>query len=131
MSGPDRRTHRGRLAVEMTEEERLASECFGERLRRLRTEQKWTHQDLADRVHVTKQYIGQLESGKQQRVLSEVLYRLSRAFGVTMEDLLRGNQSVPEASPEDISFFRAFVALPEVDRLRYRQAMRLLLGREL
>ena len=56
------------------------------RLKVLRAERDWTQADVADRIGVTRQTIHAVETGKYEPSLP-LAYRLSRLFGVTVEDV--------------------------------------------
>lgn len=82
---------------------------FGERLRRLRESKKMTLQNVADEVGCTKAYIWELEKKDGQRPSAERVYALAKVLGVTVEDLM--GESIPDAHPEDLSFFRDYISL--------------------
>jgi len=56
------------------------------RVRELRTAADLRQEDLADRVGVSRQTIISIESGRYNPSL-ELAWRLSKALGVTIEDL--------------------------------------------
>lgn len=62
---------------------------FGLRIGRLRTERGWSQRILADKVDVTQ---GSIHRYETSRTLPRVdtLARLSRAFGMTINELLEG-----------------------------------------
>jgi transcriptional regulator with XRE-family HTH domain len=102
---------------------------FGSRLRELRQLKGLTLQQVADSVGCTKAYIWELETRPGQRPSAERIQLLSITLGVTMEDLMGGNMNkVPEASFEDVVFFREYAAMTADDKQRYRQAMKLMFG---
>lgn len=103
---------------------------FGIRLRRLREAKKLTLQQVADAVGCTKAYIWELEMKEGQRPTAERVHALARVLGVTMEDLMgEAMDEAPQASPEDVLFFREYVGMSEADKQRYRQALELMFGR--
>jgi transcriptional regulator with XRE-family HTH domain len=103
--------------------------AFGVRLRRLREAKKLTLQQVADAVGCTKAYIWELEMKEGQRPSAERVHALAKVLGVTMEDLMgEGVAHVPEASPEDVVFFREYAGMSDEEKQRYRQAMKLMFG---
>ena len=52
---------------------------------------------------------------------------LARVLGVTMEDIMgEPMPQVPEASPEDVAFFRAYAGMTEAEKDRVRQALKII-----
>jgi transcriptional regulator with XRE-family HTH domain len=102
---------------------------YGLHVRRLREAKKLTLQQVADAVGCTKAYIWELEMRPGQRPSAERIYLMSKVLGVTMEDLM-GQEAVevPKATPEDVVFFRAYAAMPDSDKQRYRQVLELMFG---
>jgi len=70
--------------------EGLASETFGARLQRLRTEQRLTQAQLADRLGVSKPTVWAWEQGKARPVESRI-DSIARALEVSREELLSGS----------------------------------------
>jgi transcriptional regulator with XRE-family HTH domain len=68
---------------------------FGEWLRAERERRGWSQQYLADQVGVTQQAIYLLERGKRPNPGGKVLAGLARAFGTTIDDLLRHTDATP------------------------------------
>jgi transcriptional regulator with XRE-family HTH domain len=102
---------------------------FGARLRRLREARTLTLQQVADAVGCTKAYIWELEMKEGQRPSAERVHALAKVLGVTMEDLMGGGvKQVPQASPEDVQFFREYVGMSEEEKHRYQQALKLMFG---
>lgn len=62
---------------------------FAEKLRRLRTDQGLSQQQLADRLYVTRSTVARWESGSRIPYAG-MLSRLSRCLGVEIADLLDG-----------------------------------------
>ena len=100
---------------------------LGARLRRLREAKKLTLQQVADAVGCTKAYIWELEMKEGQRPSAERVHLLAKVLGVTMEDLMNEtNEQVPEASVEDVAFFRQYTGMSEEEKQRYQQALKLM-----
>ena len=103
--------------------------ALGMKLRRLREAKGFTLQQVADAVGCTKAYIWELEVKGGQRPSADRICALSKVLGVTVEDLLEDQPGVvPEASPEDIQFFRNYVGMTEEDKQRYQQMLQLMFG---
>jgi transcriptional regulator with XRE-family HTH domain len=103
--------------------------AFGSQLRRLREAKKLTLQQVADAVGCTKAYIWELEMRPGQRPSAERIHLLSKVLGVAMEDLMGEDSSqMPQATADDVVFFRAYAAMAEVDKQRYQQVVTLMFG---
>ena len=100
---------------------------FGARLRRYREAKKLTLQQVADAVGCTKAYIWELEMKEGQRPSAERVQALAKALGVTMPDVMgEPFQEVPDASPEDVRFFREYAGMTDEEKDRYRQALQIM-----
>ncbi len=101
---------------------------FGARLRRLREAKGLTLQQVADAAGCTKAYIWELEmKGGQQRPSAERIQAIAKVLGVTMEDVMgEPIEQVPQASPEDVAFFREYAGMTDDEKDRYRQALKIM-----
>jgi transcriptional regulator with XRE-family HTH domain len=92
---------------------------LGEIIRKLRKDREWSQVQLAQKAHVSQQLITKLETGAA--VESRKIVNIARAFGLTVEQMLRPSYAVSEPRPAqwpfDIAYDR-FAALPERDRLK-------------
>ena len=101
--------------------------AFGVRLRRLREAKKLTLQQVADAVGCTKAYIWELEMKDGQRPSAERIQAIAKVLGVTMADVMgEPIKEVPQASPEDVSFFREYAGITDEEKDRYRQALKIM-----
>lgn len=101
--------------------------AFGLRLRRLREAKKLTLQQVADAVGCTKAYIWELEMKEGQRPSAERVHALAKVLGVKMEDLMgEALEDAPQATPEDVQFFREYAGMTDEDKQAYRQALGLM-----
>ena len=102
--------------------------AFGARLRRLREAKNLTLQQVADAVGCTKAYIWELEmKDGQQRPSAERIQAIAKVLGVTMEDIMgEPIEQVPQASPEDVAFFREYAGMTDEEKDRYRQALKIM-----
>jgi transcriptional regulator with XRE-family HTH domain len=57
--------------------------------RRLRLERGLTQEELAHRAHLTVSTVAAVDSGRVKHPSSEVLYKLAKALGTTMDELYR------------------------------------------
>ena len=74
---------------------------LGENIARLRAEKGWSQGDLADALDVSRQSISKWETDGSVPELDKLL-RLSDLFGVTLDELVRGEGSEPEnTAPKD------------------------------
>ncbi len=63
-------------------------EMFGQTVRRLRTERRWTQEDLAEAAGLTTTYVGQVERGDKVPSLTVVL-KLARGLSVSPAEVLQ------------------------------------------
>ena len=63
---------------------------IGKNIKKLRKEKNLTQEQLAERLHVTRQAVSNWENGKTQPDI-ETLSVLAEVFEVTVEDLIYGN----------------------------------------
>ena len=66
-------------------------EKFGERLRELRKDRGWRQLDLAEQAGISENYVSELELG-QKEICLRTLDLLSKALGVTIDNLVKGIQ---------------------------------------
>ena len=105
--------------------------AFGSRLRRFREAKKLTLQQVADAVGCTKAYIWELEMKEGQRPSAERVQALAKVLGVTMEDIMgEPMPQVPEASPEDVAFFREYAGMTEEEKKNYQDVLKLMFSRK-
>ena len=101
--------------------------AFGARLRRLREAKKLTLQQVADAVGCTKAYIWELEMKDGQRPTAERIQKIAQVLGVTMEDVMgTPMQEAPQASAEDVAFFREYAGMTDEEKDRSRQALKIM-----
>ena len=105
--------------------------ALGVRLRRLREAKKLTLQQVADAAGCTKAYIWELEMKDGQRPSAERVQALAKLLGVTMEDIMgEPLQDVPQASPEDVSFFREYAGMTEEEKKHYQDVLKMMFSRK-
>lgn len=105
--------------------------ALGGRLRRLREAKKLTLQQVADAVGCTKAYIWELEMKDGQRPTAERVQALAKVLGVTMEDIMgEPIQKVPEASLEDVAFFREYAGMSEEEKKHYQDVLKMMFSRK-
>lgn len=105
--------------------------ALGVRLRRLREAKKLTLQQVADAVGCTKAYIWELEMKDGQRPSAERVQALAKLLGVTMEDIMgEPIQEVPEASLEDVAFFRVYAGMSEEEKKHYQDVLKMMFSRK-
>lgn len=71
-----------------------ANEQLGMRIKYLRTQRKWSQEDLSLEANVNKNYISDLENGRRNPSL-DILERIADALSITLEELFRGIETIP------------------------------------
>jgi transcriptional regulator with XRE-family HTH domain len=62
-----------------------------------------------------------------QRPSAERVRALAKVLGVTMDDIMgEPLTDVPQASPEDVAFFREYAGMTDEEKDRYRQALQIM-----
>lgn len=72
------------LALYMDVYEELAT-----RIRKLRNDQNWSQEELADRADLHRTYISHIENSKRE-ISVETLCKLAKGFGITPSELMNG-----------------------------------------
>lgn len=62
---------------------------IGRNVARMRAERGWTQSELSRRSGVSQSFISDLEGGRRGKATTEVAASLAKAFGVTVDELLR------------------------------------------
>ena len=71
-----------------------AQDQLGMRVKFLRKQRKWSQEDLALESNINKNYICDLENGRRNPSL-DILERLCVAFGISLEELFKGIETIP------------------------------------
>lgn len=71
-----------------------SSEQLGMRITYLRGKKGWSQLDLSLESGVNRNYISDLENGRRNPSL-DILEKIADAFGITLEELFRGIQTIP------------------------------------
>ena len=66
----------------------------GKNIKQLRNEKEMTQDQLAEKLHVTRQAVSNWETGKTQPDI-ETLSALAECFGITVEELIYGKSTQP------------------------------------
>jgi transcriptional regulator with XRE-family HTH domain len=77
----------GRMA-EMSAEKRALLDTFGERVKTIRLERKWTQQELADLMQAPRTWVSDLENAGQRGIAAETVVRFAKALEVSTDYLL-------------------------------------------
>ncbi|MBQ6231577.1 MAG: helix-turn-helix transcriptional regulator [Eubacterium sp.] len=73
---------------------------FADRLRDLRTNNRYSQEQLAEKLMVSRQAISKWETGESLPDIDKVML-ISDFFGVSMDYLLKEKESVSEIQPDD------------------------------
>lgn len=93
---------------------------FGERIRELRKEKKFTQQELADMVKINFTYLSKIENDKiesSEFPSEETIKKLAKALGANVDDLLLMAKKVPDSIKKRViqrpDAFRKFASLDD------------------
>ncbi|MEB9608789.1 helix-turn-helix transcriptional regulator [Bacillus cereus] len=73
---------------------------FSERLKEEREKRNWPQNDLAEKLHVSRQSVSKWETGKNYPSI-EIIIHLSDLFGITIDELLRSDEELTQKIIED------------------------------
>lgn len=94
---------------------------LAERIRLYREQRGWTQKELSERAQLPQSRVSELESGKQWTTAANIL-KLAQAFGITMEQLMKGEQD-EEGCPAGVDVRRCS-ATPGIRNFQARQEVR-------
>ncbi len=78
----------------------ITNMIFSERLKKEREDRGWSQNDLAEKLHVSRQSVSKWETGKNYPSI-EVIIDLSDLFGITIDELLRSDEELKEKVIKD------------------------------
>jgi len=90
---------------------------FGEKLKKLRTSQKMTQQQLADRLSVSRQTITSYESGRTEPDIA-AMEKLAEIFDITVDELIGKTYSANSVYSDYKSVFAVGIALNAIMFIR-------------
>ncbi|ALQ66768.1 helix-turn-helix domain-containing protein [Bacillus thuringiensis] len=73
---------------------------FSERLKQEREKRNWSQNDLAEKIHVSRQSASKWETGKNYPSI-EIIIHISDLFGITIDELLRSDEELTQKVIED------------------------------
>lgn len=73
---------------------------FSERLKEEREKRNWSQNDLAEKIHVSRQSVSKWETGKNYPSI-EIIIHLSDLFGITIDELLRSDDELKQKVIQD------------------------------
>ncbi|MGN4543350.1 helix-turn-helix domain-containing protein [Bacillus cereus] len=73
---------------------------FSERLKEEREKRNWSQNDLAEKLHVSRQSVSKWETGKNYPSI-EIIIHLSDLCGITIDELLRSDEELTQKIIED------------------------------
>ncbi|ANP80223.1 MULTISPECIES: helix-turn-helix transcriptional regulator [Bacillus] len=73
---------------------------FSERLKEEREKRNWSQNDLAEKLHVSRQSVSKWETEKNYPSI-EIIIHLSDLFGITIDELLRSDEELTQKVIED------------------------------
>ena len=75
---------------------------FGEKIQKLRNQNKWTQEQLAEKLYVSRTAVSKWESGKGYPSI-DLLKDIAKLFNKTIDELLSSEQIIDMAKNENIS----------------------------
>ena len=75
---------------------------FGEKIQKLRNQNKWTQEQLAEKLYVSRTAVSKWESGKGYPSI-DLLKDIAKLFNKTIDELLSSEQIIDIAKNENIS----------------------------
>ena len=96
---------------------------FARRLHVLRTANRLSLQDVADKVGISKAHVWNLEKGLSDNPSMELVVKLADLFRVRVADLVGENPLAGDEEPEMVAMFRDLKKLEPRDRETIRVLM--------
>jgi transcriptional regulator with XRE-family HTH domain len=96
---------------------------FARRLHELRTANRLSLQDVADKVGISKAHVWNLEKGLSDNPSMDLVVKFADLFRVRVADLVGENPAAADVEPEVIAMFRNLTKLGERDRETIRVLM--------
>jgi transcriptional regulator with XRE-family HTH domain len=95
------------------------AKAIGRRIRKFRTDKGLTAAQLANDAKISRSYLSELENGKgdHKRPSAQVMYRIGKALGVSMSELL-GRPLITEPTSKRNASLETFAAehrIPDTD----------------
>ena len=73
---------------------------FGEKIQKLRNQNKWTQEDLAEKLYVSRTAVSKWESGKGYPNIDS-LKDIAKIFNITIDELLSSEEIIGIAKSEN------------------------------
>lgn len=99
------------------------SSRLGDKIKKSRTDQKLTLEQLAKDADISKSYLWELENRESLSPSAEKLASLADALGVTTGYLLDNDNRDPEEKEIDEAFFRGYQKLESNDKEQLRKIL--------
>lgn len=96
---------------------------LAKRLHELRTANRLSLQDVADKIGISKAHVWNLEKGLAENPSMELVVKLADLFRVRIADLVGENPDGPEEEPAMVAMFRDLKKLDPRDRETIRVLM--------
>ena len=96
---------------------------FARRLHELRTANRLSLQDVADKVGISKAHVWNLEKGLSDNPSMDLVVKLADLFRVRVADLIGENPAAADVEPEMVAMFRDLTKLAPRDREAIRVLM--------
>lgn len=96
---------------------------LGEKLKKLRKDQKFTLESLAEASKVSKSYLWELENREVQSPSAQKLTSIADALGVSVDYFLDDDSRDPEEKHLDKAFFRGYKNLESSDKEQLRKIL--------
>ncbi|WP_412776579.1 helix-turn-helix domain-containing protein [Thalassospira lucentensis] len=99
--------------------------ALGDKIKKLRKDQKLTLDQLADLAGASKSYIWELENKNPPRPSAEKLSRIAEQLGTTIEFLLDTENKIKEEDAADAKFYRKYRNMDEPTKSKIRKMVSL------
>jgi transcriptional regulator with XRE-family HTH domain len=97
---------------------------LGQKLHKLRKEQGFTLDGLAEKAGLSKSYLWELENRESQKPSAEKLDAVAKVLGVDASFFIQDDVKDPEPHHLDRAFFREYENLDEEDKAQLRKIIR-------
>lgn len=99
---------------------------LGDKIRKLRKEQGYSLDGLADATEMSKSYLWELENRDTANPTMEKVAKLAETLGVTPEFLLDNDETDPSEAVADRAFFRKYQKLSTPTKQKLQEILKVL-----
>ncbi|WP_077619763.1 helix-turn-helix domain-containing protein [Bacillus sinesaloumensis] len=99
-------------------------EIVGLRIRKLRKKRKWSQKELAERVTISKTYMGMIERAEAGNISYDILTKIATALDVTIEEFGRNTDLIEENNAHRLLLAEYMDMLQQLDPVLLKELIK-------